>query len=66
MSGSGEALARTTWFDALHSRRRAAMVAEVATRAYVPFQGDGVRRHEWPVFKQHLPRWRHHERLWRQ
>jgi hypothetical protein len=26
-------------------------------RALVPFQGDGVRRHEWPVFKQHLPRW---------
>jgi hypothetical protein len=119
---SGETLARTTWFGALHSRRRAAMVAEVATRSYevfdrflqprdwlgafpelagravwavdghhlehachaardpkdefvsmgliyglclhsglqralVPFQGDGVRRHEWPVFKQHLPRW---------
>jgi hypothetical protein len=118
----GEALARTTWFDALHSPRRAALVAEVATRSYevfdrflrprdwlgafpelagravwavdghhlahaahaardakdelvsvgllyglclhsglqralVPFQGDGVRRHEWPVFKQHLPRW---------
>jgi hypothetical protein len=124
---SGEALARTTWFDALHSRRRAAMVAEVATRSYevfdrflqprdwleafpelagraiwavdghhlehachsardpkgefvsmgtiyglclhsglqralVPFQGDGVRRHEWPVFKQHLPRWLQQER----
>ena len=26
-------------------------------RALVPFQGDGVHRHEWPVFKQHLPRW---------
>ena len=26
-------------------------------RALVPFQGDGVRRHEFPVFKQHLPRW---------
>ena len=26
-------------------------------RALVPFQGDGVRHHEWPVFKQHLPRW---------
>jgi hypothetical protein len=123
----GEALARTTWFDALHSRRRAAMVAEVATRSYevfdrflqprdwlgafpelagravwavdghhlehachaardpkdefvsvglvyglclhsglqralVPFQGDGVRRHEWPVFKQHLPRWLQQDR----
>jgi len=118
----GEALALTTWFDALHSGRRATMVAEVATRSYeifsrflqlrdwlgafpelagravwavdghhlehachagrdpkgefvsmgliygqclhyglqrslVPFQGDGVRRHEWPVFKQHLPDW---------
>ena len=118
----GEALARSTWFDALQSRRRAAMVAEVATRSYevfdrflqprdwlgafpelagravwavdghhlehachaardpkgevisvgllyglclhsglqralVPFQVDGVRRHEFPVFKQHLPRW---------
>jgi hypothetical protein len=123
----GEALARTTWFDALHSRRRAAMVAEVATRSYevfdrflqprdwlgafpelagravwavdghhlehacraardpkdefvsvglvyglclhsglqralVPFQGDGVRRHEFPVFKQHLPRWLQQDR----
>ena len=118
----GEALARATWFDALHSRRRAALVAEVATRSYehadrllqprdwlgafpelagravwavdghqlthachaarnpkgefvavgllyglclhsglqralVPFQGDGVRRHEFPVFRQQLPRW---------
>lgn len=124
---SGEALARTTWFDALHSQRRAAMVAEVATRSYelferflqprdwlgafpelatravwavdghhlehacharrdrkgefvsvgllyglclhsglqrtpVPFQVDGVRRHEFPVFKQHLPRWLQHDR----
>lgn len=118
----GETLARATWFDALHSSRRAAVVAEVATRSYevfdrflrprdwlgafpelagravwavdghhlahachaardaqgelisvgllyglclhsglqralVPFQGDGVRHHEFPVFKQHLPRW---------
>lgn len=118
----GEALKRSTWFDALHSRRRGAMVAEVANRSYevftrylaqrdwlaafpelkeravwavdghqiahachagtdakdehVPvgelygmclhsgllramasFQGDGVRRHELPVFKEHLPRW---------
>ena len=123
----GEALARTTWFDALHSRRRAAMVAEVATRSYeiferflqprdwlgafpelagravwavdghhlehachaqcdpkgefvsvgllyglclhtglqrapVPFQVDGVRRHEFPVFQQHLPRWLQQDR----
>jgi hypothetical protein len=29
----GEALARTTWFDALHSPRRAALVSEVATRS---------------------------------
>lgn len=123
----GDALARATWFDALHSRRRAAMVAEVATRSYevfdrflqprdwlgafpelagravwavdghhlehachasrdakgefvsmgvlyglclhsglqralVPFQGDGVRRHEFPVFKQHLPRWLQQDR----
>lgn len=118
----GEALARATWFDALHSARRATLVAEVATRSYevfdrllqprdwlgafpelagravwavdghhlahaahadrdakgerisvgllyglclhsglqralTPFQGDGVRHHEFPVFKQHLPRW---------
>lgn len=118
----GEDLARATWFGGLHSRRRADLVAEVATRSYelfdrflqprdwlrefpelagravwavdghqiehashaardpkdalvsvgllyglclhsglqralVPFQGDGVRRHEWPVFKQHLPSW---------
>ena len=26
-------------------------------RALTPLQGDGVRRHEWPVFKQHLPNW---------
>ena len=26
-------------------------------RALTPFQGDGVRRHEWPVFKQNLPGW---------
>jgi len=123
----GEGLARTTWFDALHSGRRAAMVAEVATRSYevcdrflqprdwlgafpelagravwavdghhlehachaardpkgefvsvgllyglclhsglqralVPFQGDGVHRHEFPVFKQHLPRWLRQDR----
>jgi hypothetical protein len=34
----GVALARTTWFDALHSPRRGTMVAEVATRAYDIFQ----------------------------
>jgi len=124
---SGESLARATWFDALHSNRRAAMVSEVATRSYelfdrfmkprdwlaafpeltgravwavdghhiahachaardrknefvsvgllyglclhsglqralVPFQGDGVRHHEFPVFKQHLPRWLQQDR----
>ena len=123
----GEALARSTWFDALHSGRRAAMVAEVATRSHevfgrslqqrdwlaefpelagravwavdghqlaqachsardrkgefipvgflyglclhtglprslVPFQVDGVRRHEWPVFKQLLPHWLRQDR----
>jgi len=123
----GEALARATWFDALHSRRRATLVAEVTTRSYevfdrflrprdwlgafpelagravwavdghhvahachaardakgefvsagllyglclhsglqralVPFQGDGVHRHEWPVFKQQLPQWLHQDR----
>jgi len=26
-------------------------------RALAPFQGDGVHRHEWPVFKQQLPGW---------
>ena len=31
-------------------------------RALVPFQGDVVRRHEWPVFKQHLPRWLQQDR----
>lgn len=123
----GEALAKTTWFDALPSPRRAAMVAEVATRSYeiferflaprdwlgafpelarravwavdghhlahachaqrdpkgefisvgllyglclhsglqrtpVPFQVGGQRRHEFPVFKQHLPRWLQQDR----
>jgi hypothetical protein len=118
----GENLARSTWFDALHSKRRGAMVAEVARRSYelftrhlaqrdwlgalpelkdravwavdghqiahachaqtdakdqyVPvgelygmclhsgllramarFQGDGMRRHEFPVFQENLPRW---------
>ncbi len=118
----GEHLARSTWFDALRSKRRGAMVAEVGARSYeifsrylaqrdwlgafpelkdravwavdghqiahavhastgpkdeyVPvgglygmclhsgllrpmasFQGDGVRRHEFPVFKENLPRW---------
>lgn len=118
----GENLARSTWFDALHSKRRGAMVEEVARRSYevctrhlarrdwlgafaelkdravwavdghqiahachaqtdakagyvpvgelygmclhsgllramAPFQGDGVRRHEFPVFKENLPRW---------
>jgi hypothetical protein len=119
---AGQSLPRATWFDALHSQRRATMVAEVATRSYElfdrflqprdwlkefpelmgravwavdghqithathatrdakealvavgvlyglclhsglqralkPFQGDGVHRHEWPIFKQHLPHW---------
>jgi len=119
---SGQNLPRATWFDALHSSRRATVVAEIATRSYelfdrflkprdwlkefpelkgravwavdghhiehathaardpkgervsvgllyglclhsglqralVPFQGQGVRRHEWPVFKQNLPSW---------
>lgn len=123
----GEALAKTTWFDALHSPRRAAMVAEVATRSDelferclalrdwlgafpelahravwtvdghhlahachaqrdpkgefisvgllyalclhsglqrtpVPFQVDGQRRPEFPVFQQQLPRWLQQER----
>ena len=123
----GEELARSTWFDALHSGRRATMVAEVATCSYasferalrardwlagfpelagravwvvdghhlehaghaardrkgefisvgflyglclhtglqrslVPFQLDGFRHHEWPVFKQHLPRWLQQDR----
>jgi Transposase DDE domain len=31
-------------------------------RALVPFQGDGVRRHEFLVFKQHLPRWLQQDR----
>jgi len=26
-------------------------------RPLAPFQGDGVRRHEWPVFKKHFARW---------
>jgi hypothetical protein len=123
----GAVLARTTWFDALHSRRRGTMVAEVATgsyeafgrflqgrdwlgafpelrdravwaidghqiahachaardpkdefvplgqlyglclhsglmRALVPFQGDGVRHHEFPVFKQSWTRWLRQDR----
>ena len=120
-------LARTTWFDALHSPRRATMIAEVATGSYelfgrllqardwlgafpelasravwaidghqiahachaardakdefvavgqlyglclhsgllrslVPFQGDGVRRHEFPVFKENWTRWLRQDR----
>jgi hypothetical protein len=123
----GAALARTTWFDALHSRRRGTMVAEVASRSYevfgrflqhrdwlgafpelrgravwaidghqiahachagrdpkdgfvpvgqlyglclhsglmralVPFQGDGVRHHEFPVFKENWMRWLRQDR----
>jgi hypothetical protein len=123
----GDKLNRSTWFDALHSPRRSAMVAEVATNSYeiftrhlaqrdwlaafpelhgravwavdghqiahachaipdakgeqVPvgelygmclhsgllramatFQGNGERRHEWPVFKQHLPVWLRQDR----
>jgi hypothetical protein len=106
----GEHLPRATWFDALHSRRRATMVAELAVQSYelfdrflqprdwlkefpelagrashadrdakdelvsvgvlyglclhaglqrplAPFQGDGVRHHELPIFKQQLPDW---------
>jgi hypothetical protein len=33
----GEDLARATWFGGLHSRRRADLVAEVATRSYELF-----------------------------
>ena len=123
----GTALARTTWFDALHSARRATMIAEIAARSYelfgrllqtrdwlgafpelagravwaidghqiahachatrdakdervpvgqlyglclhsgllrslVPFQGDGVRRHEFPVFKENWTRWLRQDR----
>jgi len=119
---AGHELARTTWFDALHSPRRLAMVAEVAGKSYeifrrllqprdwlgafseledravwaidghqiahachaqpgpkgeavsvgviyglcvhtgllrplAPYQGDGVRQHEWPVFKKNALRW---------
>ena len=28
----------------------------------MPFQVDGVRRHEWPVFKQSLPPWLRQDR----
>ncbi len=123
----GTTLARSTWFDALHSARRATMIAEVATGSYelfgrlleardwlgafpelagravwaidghqiahachaardpkdalvpvgqlyglclhsglmrslVPFQGDGVRRHEFPVFKKNWTRWLRQDR----
>ena len=34
---SGQSLARSTWFDALHSSRRLAMVAEVAGKSYEIF-----------------------------
>jgi hypothetical protein len=119
---AGRQLARTTWFDALHSSRRLAMLSELAGKSYeifgrllqerdwlgsfpelagravwaidghqiahachaatspkgeavsvgliyglclhtgllralVPFQGDGIRRHEWPVFKKNWMRW---------
>ena len=62
----GEALARSTWFDALHSRRRAAMVAEVATRSYEIFERflqprdwlgafpELARRAVWAVDGHHL------------
>jgi hypothetical protein len=123
----GEALARATWFDALHSSRRASMIAEVANRSYeifsrflqdrdwlgafpeltgravwaidghqiahachadcdakdeyvpvgllygcclhsglmralAPFQGDGIRRHEFPVFQKNWTRWLRQDR----
>ena len=123
----GAALARSTWFDALHSRRRATMVAEIGSRSYeifsrflqgrdwlgafpeltgravwaidghqiahachatcdvkdefvpvgqlyglclhsglmralAPFQGDGIRRHEFPVFKENWTRWLRQDR----
>ena len=119
---SGEPLARATWFDALHSKRRLATLSELAEKSYeiftrlladrdwleafpelrgravwavdghqiahachatcdakesfvpvgltyglclhtgllrplAPFQGDGLRRHEWPVFQEYWPRW---------
>jgi len=122
LGDTGTALARATWFDALQSPRRLAVVAEVATASYgqserrlegrdwlgafpelkeravwaidghqiehacharrdgqgraVPagllyglclhsglmrpmdqFQGDGKRRHEWPVFKEGWRSW---------
>ena len=31
-------------------------------RSLVPFQVDGARRHEWPVFKQQLPGWLRQDR----
>lgn len=123
----GVALARATWFDALHSRRRGTLVAEAATRSYEvfrrfladrdwlgafpelrgravwaidghhiahachaardskdefvsvgqiyglclhsgllralgPFQGDGTRHHEFPVFKENWTRWLRQDR----
>jgi hypothetical protein len=121
-AGPDPVLARSTWFDAFQSKRRLALVMEVATTSYrrferelagrdwlagfaelkdlpvwavdghqiehachaprdgkgeavasgltyglclhtgllrplARFQGDGQRRHEWPVFKEHWQRW---------
>lgn len=121
-AGPDPVLARSTWFDTFQSKRRLALVMEVATTSYrrferelagrdwlagfaelkdlpvwavdghqiehachaprdgkgeaiasgltyglclhtgllrplARFQGDGQRRHEWPVFKEHWQRW---------
>jgi hypothetical protein len=67
----GEHLARSTWFDALHSKRRGAMVAEVARRSYEVYADRGRRRylmegsfaHATNRYHFKRARWR---RLWRQ
>lgn len=40
----GETLARTTFFDALHSKRRLAMIAEVAEQSYKQFSRQLAQR----------------------
>ena len=42
----GTALARATWFDALHSARRDTMIAEVATGSYALF-GRLLQARDW-------------------
>lgn len=44
LGDAGEALARATFFDALHSKRRLAMIAEVAEQSYKQFSRQLTQR----------------------